>query len=732
MDRVNRIKKQLDPSFVAGSSAVVSITAKVNGVAIVTINNPPVNTLSDEVTRGIESCFQQAFDDSSVKAIVLTGTGKSFMAGMDIAKIRGVTKDVLKPMSDMTYKTLEMMENGPKPSVCAVNGVCLGGGLEVAMACSARVTWKKPKLGLPELNLGLIPGAAGTQRLPRLVGVEQAVKMTLAGRPVNGKKAKKIGLVDVLVRSPKDLIPASVKLALDIASGKVPRSKALLKKDKVKNLPKIKLVIDGARLKAAAKGKGLVPHPNAYLDAVWEGVTKGGAAGCKKEQELFLELVYSPTSLALRHFFFASKASSKIPGLKHKPNKMGTVAVIGAGTMGAGIIIVYLMAGFNVILKEYNEKFLELGMERIVGTIQRMIKKRRMNPMFLEGLLRNLTPQTTYDNFDKCDVVVEAVIENLKLKQGIFKTLEEVCKPSCLLATNTSTIDINQVGALTKAQDRIIGLHFFSPAHMMPLLEIIRTEHTSQQAIADCMAMSKKIRKTPALVGNCVGFTANRVFFPYGQSASFLADQGVSPYRIDKALEKWGMPMGVFKMSDLSGNDVFGHVSGMINGAYGERCYNSTLGFKLLEDKKLGQKTGVGYYKYKRNRAVPDAAYLQKYLEASRADCKKNGLLTGIDFDALSDKELVEIIMFPVVNECYRVLDEGHVIRASDIDVVSVMGYGFPAFKGGLMHYAATTAGGLKYVNDKLQEFSDKFGATNPIIASFFKPCPRLTKDAQM
>jgi enoyl-CoA hydratase/3-hydroxyacyl-CoA dehydrogenase len=394
--------------------------------------------------------------------------------------------------------------------------------------------------------------------------------------------------------------------------------------------------------------------------------------------------------------------------------------------MGAGIVVVFLLKGYQVILKEINEQALLAGVERILDIATRFVKKQKLPMNAVEQLLRTLKPQITYDGFESVDLVIEAAVENIALKQNIFAELEKLTNKNTILATNTSTIDIEVVGAKTKALDRIIGLHYFSPAHVMPLLEIVRTKHTSPDTIAVSVDLAKVTGKTPVVVGNCVGFTANRIFFPYGQAASFLADAGVDPYRIDKALESWGMPMGVYKMSDLSGIDIFVHVSGTINAAYGERCYNSTLGHKLAAAKRLGQKTGAGYYTYKGTKAIPDPKAVTPFLQASRADAKGLPKL-----DTLTDEQILEVILYPVVNESLRVLKEGHVIRESDIDVISVLGYGFPAYRGGILHWAQEkngkgAGGGYKHIRDRLQYFSNTWGANNPSVKAFFAPSDYL------
>lgn len=374
-----------------------------------------------------------------------------------------------------------------------------------------------------------------------------------------------------------------------------------------------------------------------------------------------------------------------------------------------------------MILKEINEEALAAGVTRIVQQVQRVMKARKLPTGALEMFMRNLKPQTNYDGFDKVDLVIEAVLEKLKLKQQIFTELEKNCPSHTIFATNTSTIDIEKIGSLTHSQQRIVGLHYFSPAHIMPLLEIIRTRHTNAETLAQSLAISKKTGKTPVVVGNCVGFGANRGFFPYGQSSCFLVDAGMDPYTIDVAIEKFGMPMGLFRMSDLSGIDISMHVSGTINEAYGERCYNSTLIKHLAAQNRLGQKTGAGYYKYVKGKPVKDMQSLAPLVSQARQDAKGLPKLTS-----LPQNEIIEIVFFPVVNEFLRILSENHIEKKEDADVLSVFGYGFPNWRGGILFWAENEAGGWSYVQKRLAQFSKEFGANNVSVRNFFMPCEYL------
>lgn len=714
---------------------LVSIEGIQNGVAIIVLNSPPVNSLSDALKAQLKAAYAEADANTEVKAMVITGAGRFFMAGADIPSI-AKTQAGLSPDDDTALKQFSAVltqnnrfmykiETGPKPVVAAINGPALGGGLELAMSCNARVALAKgTKFGLPEIKLGLFPGMGGTQRAPRLVGVQKAVKMMLTGKAINAKKALKDGLVDHLVKKPKDLLPTAIKLALAIAAGQAPRKQSLTFEGKLKTLDEDLLAIQGARI--MTRGKTKLPHPFACLDAVEEGVKSGSVAGLRREAKNFPICVASPSGKGLVHTFLSSKVSSKVPGLPRKGSKVQTVAVLGGGTMGAGIIIALLMSGYNVVLKEINQKYLDGGVMRIIDQVNRVIKKRRMDPMALEYILRNLTTTLTYDAFKSVDMVIEAVIENVKLKQNIFKDLVAVTRPDCILCTNTSTIDINLCSELVKNdRHRFIGLHFFSPAHVMPLLEIIRTEHTSPLTIRTTLDMAKRIKKTPIVVGNCTGFTANRVFFPYGQAASLLVDLQVSPYDIDKALVKFGMPMGVFRMQDQVGLDVVTHVGENVAESFPDRVYESGLYDALIKAKRLGMKTGAGIYKYKRNRPSEDPEAIAPILAAAVAAAKAKGPIAP----ALGDNEMIEILLFPVVNESYRVIGEKHVLRDSDIDVASIMGYGFPPQTGGVVNWGKTK--GLAYVANRLVYYSKYFGKMDPALASFFAPCEYLLAAAE-
>mmetsp|Transcript_5676 Transcript_5676/g.8366 ORF Transcript_5676/g.8366 Transcript_5676/m.8366 type:complete len:729 (+) Transcript_5676:1888-4074(+) len=720
LNRIDRIGQHLGLQLQATAASKNLVDYQlINGVAVLTLRSPPVNSFSPAMFHSIKAAVTRALDDSSAKGIVITGAGRFFMAGADIPNLMKMAQnpDKVRITTDelqRTHELLNVIENGAKPTVAAVNGPALGGGLELAMSCNARIGLKSSLYGLPELKLGIIPGFGGTQRLPRLIGVAPAVKITLSGKPVQAKQALKMGLISQLVKSPKDLIPSAVKLVLAIADGKVPRRSAL--EGKIGSIQDAQDAIDMARVKARRKAKG-TPHAAAYLDAVEAGIKQGGRKGIKAEIDAFIKCISSPSAEGLIHMFLASKLAPKVPELKGiKPGKIRTVAVLGGGTMGAGIVGLLLMRGYRVILKEINEKVLYAGVQRVIKTLESTIRKLKLPPQVLEMGMRNFVPTTDYSKFKEVDLVIEAIVENPKIKRKVFADLERVCRPDCILGTNTSTIDINVVGQDTKAQDRIIGLHFFSPAHIMPLLEIIRTKSTSKQTLATCISFGKRIGKTCVTVGNCVGFTANRIFFPYGGSCGFLVDHGICPYRIDKILrEEVQMPMGAHEMSDLSGIDIGVHVHNLCKEAYGDRVYLSSIGALMYKTKRYGQKTGIGYYKYAGRKGTPDAKGLAPILKEARK---------GKIQMKLTDTEIMEAVMYPLVNESYRVVAEGHVIRVSDIDIVSIMGFGFPSHKGGLMFWAKKQ--GLKHIVQRLQHYSKIF----PGMEKFYEPSELLLKEA--
>ncbi|KAJ1407666.1 hypothetical protein SESBI_24140 [Sesbania bispinosa] len=692
-----------------------------DGVAIITLINPPVNSLSFDVFRSLKESFDQAIEREDVKAIVITGAKGKFSGGFDISAFGLIQEglDLSDPGLISVELTTDTLEAARKPSVAAIDGLALGGGLEIAMACTARISTPVAQLGLPELQLGVIPGGGGTQRLPRLVGLTKALEMMLTSKPVKGEEAYSLGLVDAVV-SPDKLLNTARQWALDILDRRRPWVTSLYRTDKIESLGEAREILEFARTQARKRAPNL-KHPLVCIDVIEEGIVSGPRAGLWKEVEAFKELAVSDTCKSLINIFFALRGTSKVPGVTDRglvPRPVKKVAVLGGGLMGSGIATALILSNYPVILKEVNEKFLDAGVNRVKANLQSRVRKGKMTQEKFEKTISLLEGTLDYESFKDVDMVIEAVIENVSLKQQIFADLEKYCHPHCILASNTSTIDLNLIGERTKCQDRIVGAHFFSPAHVMPLLEIVRTKHTSSQIIVDLLDIGRKIKKTPVVVGNCTGFAVNRMFFPYTQAAILLVEHGADVYQIDKAMTKFGMPMGPFRLVDLVGFGVGVATAMQFIENFPERTYKSMLVPLMQEDERAGETTRKGFYLYDDKRKASPDPELKNYIEKARS-------ISGVSVDPklvkLAEKDIIEMILFPVVNEACRVLDEGIAVKAADLDVSAVMGMGFPPYRGGIMFWADSL--GSKYVYSRLGEWSKLYG-------EFFKPCAYLAARA--
>jgi enoyl-CoA hydratase/3-hydroxyacyl-CoA dehydrogenase len=595
-----------------------------DGVALITIINPPVNSLSFDVLRSLKDNYEQALRRDDVRAIVVTGAKGKFSGGFDISAFKGSRGGNEEGEQRPGYVSIEILsdivEASKKPSVAAIDGLALGGGLEIAMACHARISTPTAQLGLPELQLGIIPGFGGTQRLPRLVGLSKALEMILMSKPVKGEEANSLGLVDAVV-SPDELVNTARCWALDILNYRRPWVASLYKTDKIEPLGEAREILQFARAQARKQAPNL-KHPLVCIDVIEEGIVSGPRAGLLKEAEAFKVLMASDTSKSLVHIFFAQRGTSKVPGVTDiglVPRRVNKVAILGGGLMGSGIATALILSNYPVILKEVNDKFLQAGIGRVRANLQSRVKKGKMTQEKFEKTISLLKGALDYESFKDVDIVIEAVIENVSLKQQIFSDLEKYCPPHCILASNTSTIDLNLIGEKTKSQDRIAGAHFFSPAHIMPLLEIVRTKQTSPQVIVDLLDLGKKIKKTPVVVGNCTGFAVNRMFFPYTQAALLLVERGTDLYQIDRTITKFGMPMGPFRLADLVGFGVAIATGTQFVQNFPERTYISMLIPLMQEDKRAGESTRKGFYVYDdRRKANPDPE-LKKYIEKSRS-----------------------------------------------------------------------------------------------------------------
>jgi enoyl-CoA hydratase/3-hydroxyacyl-CoA dehydrogenase len=590
----------------------------------------------------------------------------------------------------------------------------------MAMGCHARISTPEAQLGLPELTLGVIPGFGGTQRLPRLVGLAKATEMMLLSKLIRAKEGKQYGLIDELA-SPSDIIKISRQWALDIAEGRKPWLSSLRRTDKLCSLAEAREILKAARQQVKRQFPNMPQHQSC-LNSIEEGVVAGGYAGVLKEAKLFKELVLADTCKGLVHVFFAQRATSKVPNVTDlglKPRQIKKIAVIGGGLMGSGIATACLLNNISVVLKEVEPKFLERGVKMISGNLEGLVKKGSLTQDRAKKTLSLLKGVLDYADFKDVDLVIEAVIEKIPLKQSIFADLERVCPPHCILASNTSTIDLNIVGEKTRSQDRIIGAHFFSPAHIMPLLEIVRTEKTSPQVIVDLMTVGKIIKKVPVVVGNCTGFAVNRTFFPYTQSSHLLVHLGVDVFRIDRVITSFGMPMGPFLLQDVAGYGVALAVKGIYAEAFKGRTFESDLVELMVKDGRQGKANGKGYYFFdKGSKPRPDPS-VQAVIEESK---KRANLLRGGKAITVSDQEIVEMTFFPTINEACRVMDEGVVSKASDLDISSVLGMGFPKYRGGLVFWADTV--GANYIYSKLSKWAEIYGG-------FFTPCSYLEERAK-
>ena len=686
-------------------SELVQLT-KQNGVAVVTINNPPVNALSPGVPEGIAAAFAKIEKDDSVKAVVLIGGGRTFVAGADINEFgkitsgKGMCLDEIKPM-------LLRVENCRPPVVMAIHGTAFGGGLELAMAGHYRVAVASAQVGQPEVKLGLIPGAAGTQRLPRLAGVAKAVEMCAEGNPVKAEEALKCGILDRLIDG--DLLAGAIAFANEVAGKAAPKTRE--RNGKLGAAGENAGIFAAARENARKKQRNLIA-PLAAIDAVEAATKLPFEQGCEEEQKLFTKCLFSEQSKALIHVFFGEREVGKIPDVpKETPViPVNSVGVVGAGTMGGGIAMVFANVGIPVLLKESDQAALDRGLGNIQKNYGNSVKRGRFTQQFADERLRLIQPTLRYDGFAKVDMVVEAVFEGMALKKEVFAELDRVCKPGAILASNTSTLNIDEIASATSRPQAVIGTHFFSPANVMRLLEIVRGKATGKEVIATCMQLSRKLGKIGVLVGNCMGFVGNRMFGPYRREAQFLVEEGASIEAVDNALYEFGMAMGPLATGDLAGLDVGWRIRKEYRHLQKPGLRQPFTEDRLCELGRFGQKTGAGWYKYDENRkASPDpevAALIRKWTSEA-----------GIPQRQISSEEIVDRCLYALVNEGARILEEGYALRAVDIDIIYLNGYGFPAYRGGPMWYADTV--GLKKVYERIREFQQRHG-------EWWEPAPLL------
>ncbi|MDR5750630.1 MULTISPECIES: 3-hydroxyacyl-CoA dehydrogenase NAD-binding domain-containing protein [unclassified Caballeronia] len=659
------------------------------GIAVITLDNPPVNGLGHSTRLGIVEGIERARDDAAVSAIVITGAGRAFSGGADITEF-----NTPKATQEPTLHTvIQAVEGSAKPVVAAIHSVAMGGGLELALGAHYRVAAPGAQIALPEVKLGLLPGAGGTQRLPRAVGLETALNMIVSGTPVLSEKLANTALFDAIAEG--DLLDAAVKFAKDAGARSGPHPK--VRDCKIVH-PNAEGFIQFARNSVAAIAKNF-PAPHKCIDAVEAGVKEGFDKGLAFERECFLALVQTSESRALRHAFFGERAASKIPDVPSNTpvRAIERVGVIGAGTMGGGIAMNFLNAGLAVTLLETKQEALDRGLATIRKNYEAQVKKGKLTAEKLDALMALVKPTLAYEDLADADLIVEAVFEELGVKEQVFGKLDEVAKPGAILASNTSTLDVNKIAAFTKRPQDVVGLHFFSPANVMKLLEVVRGEKTANDVLATVMQLAKKIRKTAVVSGVCDGFIGNRMIEQYIRQALFMLEEGALPAQVDRAIEKFGFAMGPFRMSDLAGNDIGWAIRKRRYQEQPELHY-SRIADRLCETGRFGQKTGAGWYDYKagERNALPSKLVDEMVVAYSKE--------RGIERRKIADDEIVERLVLALVNEGAKILDEGIASKASDIDMVYLTGYGFPLYRGGPMLYADTL--GLYNVERAIRKYA--------------------------
>ncbi|NIE83495.1 MULTISPECIES: 3-hydroxyacyl-CoA dehydrogenase NAD-binding domain-containing protein [unclassified Burkholderia] len=676
-----------------------------DGVAVITLNNPPVNGLGYSTRAGVMDGLDRALQDPAVTAIVLTGAGRAFSGGADITEF-----NTPKALQEPSLHTLiAAVEASAKPVVAAVHSVVMGGGLELALGAHYRIAAPGTQVALPEVKIGLLPGAGGTQRLPRALGLETALNMIVSGAAVPSEQLAKSGLFDEMAEG--DLLEAAVALARRVGAKPGPHPRV---RDRKIEHPNAAGFIQFARNSARAAAPQY-PAPHKCIDAIEAGVLKGFDQGLIDERDGFVALVQTPESRALRHAFFGERAASKIPDVPADTpvREIRKLGVIGAGTMGGGITMNFLNAGLPVTLLETKQEALERGLATIRKNYEAQVKKGKLSEEKLEARMALISPTLSYEDLKDADLIIEAVFEELGVKEQVFRKLDEVAKAGAILASNTSTLDVNKIAAFTGRPQDVVGMHFFSPANVMKLLEVVRGEHTAKDVLATVMQLAKKIRKTAVVSGVCDGFIGNRMVEQYIRQALFMLEEGALPAQVDRAIEAFGFAMGPFRMSDLAGNDIGWAIR---KRRYLEQpdLHYSKIADRLCELGRFGQKTGGGWYDYQagERRAKPSKLVDEMVLAYSKE--------AGVERRKIADEEIVERLVYALVNEGAKILEEGIASKASDIDMVYLTGYGFPLWRGGPMLYADTV--GLYNVERAMRRYAA--GANGDA----WQPAPSIAK----
>ena len=667
------------------------------GVAVITINNPPVNALSPGVPEGILEAILRIDANETIQSAVIIGGGSTFIAGADIKEFGKLTSGIRERGAGMLPMLLRI-EDCRKPVVMAIHGNAFGGGLEVAMAGHYRVAAPDARIGQPEVKLGIIPGAGGTQRLPRLAGVAKAVEMCAEGNPISAGQGLEFGIIDRLIEG--DLLAGALAFAREVAGKPAPKTR---ERNQKLGTPEQHAALFAAARETAKKKQRNLKAPLAAIDAIEAAVKLRFDKGCEVEQKLFAECLFSDQSKALIHVFFGEREVAKIPDVPKETQviPVKSAAVVGAGTMGGGIAMVLANAGIPVAIKEADQAALDRGVATIQKNYSSSVKRGRFTQQFADECLSRIQPTLSFDSFSTVDLVIEAVFEGMALKKQVFADLDRVCKQGAILASNTSTLSIDEIASNTARPEFVIGMHFFSPANIMRLLEVVRGKATSKEVIATCIQLSKKLGKVAVLVGNCMGFVGNRMFGPYRREAQFLIEEGASVEAVDNALYEFGMAMGPLATGDLAGLDVGWRIRKEYRHLQKPGVRQPLVEDRLCELGRYGQKTGAGWYKYDENRRAvsdPEVAALARKWAAE----------AGIAQHPMSSQEIVDRCVYALVNEGARILEEGFALRSADIDIIYLNGYGFPAYRGGPMWYA--DAVGLRKVYERISEFCKQHG----------------------
>lgn len=679
--------------------------SKEGNIGLIVVNNPPVNALSQAVRLGIKTGVEKGIADKDILAMIIICEGRTFIAGADI---REFGKPMMEPFLPAV---VQYIEDSPKPMIAAIHGTALGGGLEIALGCHFRIAAPTAKVGLPEVKLGILPGAGGTQRLPRLVGPQAALDMIVSGNPIAAQKAQTIGIIDEIADG--DLKAAALTFAKKVISEKRPIKKISSLAAKVDN----PAMFEEYAKSIARKQRGFLA-PFQCIKAVQAATELPFAEGMKREREIFVELQASPQSKAQRHVFFAEREVARIPGLPadQPTREIKSVGVLGAGTMGGGIAMCFVNAGIPVVLLEVKQEFLDKGLSIIRKNYANTVAKGSLQQDVMDKRMSLIKPTLSYDDLKNVDLVIEAVFEDMAVKKEVFAKLDAVCKPGTIFASNTSYLNIDDIAAMTKRPEDVMGMHFFSPANVMRLLENVRGAKTSPEVYATAMKVGKKISKVPVLVGVCDGFVGNRMLAKRSRECGFMLEEGALPQQIDKVIYSFGFPMGPYAMGDMAGLDIGWRNRKAKFDTLSPREKANNILDKICELGRYGQKTGAGFYKYddKRN-ATTDPVIEELIIKHSRE--------VGITRRVITDQEIIERAIYSMINEGAKILEEGIAARPLDIDIVWIYGYGFPVYRGGPMFYADQV--GLKKIYEAILKYKDIVGA------QYWEPSPLLAKLAK-